>query len=90
MGFNCSVNEPHGNSKCQDPRLVQLTNDYQKNMQALRVTALEASSRYYAHKGHKTVSYRTSRFDSRVQSINQTYLASPTKRELKAQSSYYL
>ena len=42
MGFNCSVNEPHGNSKCQDPRLVQLTNDYQKNMQALREAALDA------------------------------------------------
>jgi ABC-type transport system involved in cytochrome bd biosynthesis fused ATPase/permease subunit len=42
MGFICSVNQPHGNSSCQDPRLVQLTTDYQKNMQALREAALDA------------------------------------------------
>ena len=42
MGFKCSSNDPHGGSKCEDPRLVQLTADYQKNMKALREAVLAA------------------------------------------------
>ena len=38
MGFKC----PLGDEKCNDPRLVQLTKDYQKNMAALRNATLEA------------------------------------------------
>ena len=51
MGFACRVNEPHGNSSCQDERLVQLTNDYQKNMQALREAALDAGKFVRVHAG---------------------------------------
>ena len=51
MGFACRVNEPHGNSSCQDKRLVQLTNDYQKNMQALREAALDAGKFVRVHAG---------------------------------------
>jgi hypothetical protein len=38
MGFRCD----HGDKDCDDPRLVQLTNDYQANMAALRNATLEA------------------------------------------------
>mmetsp|Transcript_9606 Transcript_9606/g.29092 ORF Transcript_9606/g.29092 Transcript_9606/m.29092 type:complete len:392 (+) Transcript_9606:177-1352(+) len=41
MGFNCSSNVK-GNMSCDDAGLVQMTADYQKNMQALREAVLSA------------------------------------------------
>ena len=38
IGFRCT----HGDRSCNDPRLVQLTNDYQRNMAALREATLNA------------------------------------------------
>ena len=38
MGFRC----PHGGTACNDERLVTLTNNYQKNMAALREATLDA------------------------------------------------
>lgn len=42
MGFKCSQNDKGEPWKCEDPALVQLTADYQRNMQALREAVLEA------------------------------------------------
>jgi hypothetical protein len=38
MGFRCD----HGDRSCNDPALVQLTRDYQRNMAALRNATLNA------------------------------------------------
>ena len=51
MGFNCTAPKVEGlgvgdgrnaPASCDDPRLVQMTADYQKNMKALREAALNA------------------------------------------------
>ena len=48
MGFNCTspklgvTSGKNAPASCDDPRLVQMTVDYQKNMKALREAALNA------------------------------------------------